>query len=707
MKLIGILICSLLSFQFTYAESGYQLWLRYHQIRNQKILIEYQHNIRLVYIESSSPTSAILKSEIVNGLKGLLNKKISITKNKVEADLLFNINTKTATNSEEGFDIHSIKNKDNKFKVYISAKKDIGLLYGGFHFLRILQNEQSIVTININSSPSLSIRILNHWDNLNRSIERGYAGISIFNWHTLPDYIDQRYIDYARANASIGINGTVLTNVNANATILTTSYLLKVKALADLFRPYGIKVYLTARFSAPIELDKLKTADPLNSEVQRWWKNKAKEIYELIPDFGGFLVKANSEGQPGPQNYGRSHSDGANMLADAVAPYHGIIIWRAFVYNNEIAEDRFKQAYNEFKPLDGNFKKNVLIQVKNGPIDFQPREPFHPLIGAMPKTPMMMEVQLTQEYLGQATHLVYEAPMFKEILQTDSYVKGTNSSIASIINGDLFEHQQMNGMSGVANIGNDINWCGHPFAQANWYAFGRLTWNTNLTSEEIATEWIKQTFGTQQESIKSIQKIMLGSYESMVEYMTQLGLHHIMGNGNHYGPLPWGNSFSRADWNPVYYHKADSLGIGFNRTSSGTNALSQYNKEVQIKWADSSTCDEKYLLFFHHVSWNHPMKSGRNLWNELCYTYNDGVERVKEMEHLWKSTKNNIDGDRYHQVEQLLKIQLKEAEWWRDACLLYFQTFSKQPFPKNFPLPPHDLNYYQSLQFPYAPGNAQ
>ena len=418
-------------------------------------------------------------------------------------------------------------------------------------------------------------------------------------------------------------------------------------------------------------------------------------------------MKANSEGQPGPQNYGRSHSDGANMLADAVAPYHGIIIWRAFVYNNEIAEDRFKQAYNEFKPLDGNFKKNVLIQVKNGPIDFQPREPFHPLIGAMPKTPLMMEVQLTQEYLGQATHLVYEAPMFKEILQTDSYVKGTNSSIASIINGDLFEHQQMNGMSGVANIGNDINWCGHPFAQANWYAFGRLTWNTNLTSEEIATEWIKQTFGTQQESIKSIQKIMLGSYESMVEYMTPLGLHHIMGNGNHYGPLPWGNSFSRADWNPVYYHKADSLGIGFNRTSSGTNALSQYNKEVQIKWADSSTCDEKYLLFFHHVSWNHPMKSGRNLWNELCYTYNDGVERVKEMERLWISTKNNIDGDRYHQVEQLLKIQLKEAEWWRDACLLYFQTFSKQPFPKNFPLPPHDLNYYQSLQFPYAPGNAQ
>jgi alpha-glucuronidase len=707
MKQIVILILSLLSFQFIRAESGYDLWLRYHKISDQKKLTQYRNLINVVYIETSSQTSDILKNEILNGLKGLLNKTISSTINKSQADLIFDIEVNATKYTDEGFSIHSEKGRDNKFKIYISAKKDIGLLYGGFHFLRILQDEQNIYSININSSPTLSIRILNHWDNLNRSIERGYAGISIFNWHTLPDYIDQRYIDYARANASIGINGTVLTNVNSNATVLTPSYLLKVRALADLFRPYGIKVYLTARFSAPIEIDKLKTADPLNKEVQLWWKNKAKEIYDLIPDFGGFLVKANSEGQPGPQNYGRSHADGANMLADAVAPYNGIIIWRAFVYSNEIPEDRFKQAYNEFKPLDGNFKNNVLVQVKNGPIDFQPREPFHPLFGAMPKTPLMMEVQLTQEYLGQSTHLVYEAPMFKEILLADTYEKEKKSTVASVIDGSLFDRQHLNGMSGVANIGNDINWCGHPFAQSNWYAFGRLTWNTNLSPEEIATEWIKQTFGTDQQNVSNIKQIMLGSYETLVAYMTPLGLHHIMGNGNHYGPLPWGNSFSRADWNPVYYNKADSFGIGFNRTSSGSNALSQYHKQVQLGWADSSTCDENYLLFFHHVSWNHQMKSGRNLWNELCFKYNGGVENVKEMKRLWTLSKKNIDADRFNQVIQLLKIQLKEAEWWRDACLLYFQTFSKQPFPKGFPKPKNSLSYYQALQFPYAPGNGQ
>jgi len=454
-------------------------------------------------------------------------------------------------------------------------------LYGGFHLLRLIQTQENLNQLNIVSSPSLSLRILNHWDNLNRSVERGYAGISIFNWHTLPNYIDQRYIDYARANASIGINGTVLTNVNANATILTQAYLKKVKALADLFRPYGIKVYLTARFSAPIELDKLKTADPLDPAVQDWWKRKAAEIYQLIPDFGGFLVKANSEGQPGPQNYGRSHADGANMLADAVAPFNGIVVWRAFVYSNESPEDRFKQAYNEFKPLDGSFKKNVLIQVKNGPIDFQPREPFHPLFGAMPKTPLMLEVQLTQEYLGQATHLVYEAPMFQEILHSNTYSKGNKSELVSVIDGSLFNHGKLNGISGVANIGNDINWCGHPFAQSNWYAFGRMAWNTNLSPTDMAKEWVKQTFSSNAKTESTIEDMLLHSYEAMVRYMTPLGLHHIMGNGHHYGPMPWGNTLPRADWNPVYYNKADSYGLGFDRSKTGSNALSQYFPEVQ------------------------------------------------------------------------------------------------------------------------------
>jgi alpha-glucuronidase len=409
--------------------------------------------------------------------------------------------------------------------------------------------------------------MLDHWDNLSRTVERGYAGMSIWNWQKLPGYIDKRYKDYARANASIGINGVVLNNVNANATILTKDYLIKVAALANVFRAYGIKVYLSARFSAPIEIGNLKTADPLDEQVRNFWKQKADEIYEYIPDFGGFLVKANSEGQPGPQNYNRTHADGANMLADALASHNGIVIWRAFVYSNS-NEDRFKQAYNEFKPLDGKFRKNVLLQVKNGPIDFQPREPFHPLFGAMPQTPLMMEFQLTQEYLGFSTHLVYLAPLFKECLDADTYENGKGSAVAKIIDGTLEDHN-ITGMAGVANIGSDINWTGHPFAQANWYALGRLAWDHNLTSAEIADEWIRQTFTNDPRFVDTVKKIMLASREITVDYMTPLGLHHIMGYSHHYGPAPWYNKAERADWNPVYFHKADSVGIGFDRTSTG------------------------------------------------------------------------------------------------------------------------------------------
>jgi alpha-glucuronidase len=566
-----------------------------------------------------------------------------------------------------------------------------------------MQTEQSIINLNIISSPKLKLRLLNHWDNLNRTVERGYAGFSIWNWHTLPDYIDKRYIDYARANASVGINGTVLTNVNANATILTKSYLEKVKALADAFRPYGIKVYLTARFSAPIEIGGLKTADPLNDTVQQWWKNKVKEIYSVIPDFGGFLVKANSEGQPGPQDYKRTHADGANMLADAVAPFNGIIMWRAFVYSQQ-SNDRFKQAYEEFKPLDGKFRKNVLVQVKNGPIDFQPREPFSPLFGAAPQTPLMMEFQLTQEYLGQGTHLVYEAPLFKEVLNADTYAKGKGSTVAKVIDGSLDNHE-LTGMAGVSNIGNDINWCSHPFAQANWYALGRLNWDHNLSSEQIADEWINQTFTNEKKAVAIIRNIMLNSREALVNYMTPVGLTHIMYNGHHYGPMPWGNTLNRPDWNPVYYHKADSVGIGFDRTSKGTNALAQYTAEVSKEYADVNKCPDEYLLWFHHASWNHPMRSGRTLWNELCYKYYTGVDSVKSFIKQWNSLEKNIDGDRFKQVNQLLNIQLKDAIWWRNACLLYFQTFSKMPIPANYEQPDKTLEYYKSVRILFAPGN--
>ena len=599
---------------------------------------------------------------------------------------------------DEGFIIRSIRH-DGKHVTLITGNKEAGILYGVFHFLRLLQTHQPIQQLNISSTPKIKLRLLNHWDNLNRTVERGYAGGSIWDWQRLPGYIDQRYIDYARANASIGINGTVLTNVNANAMVLTEAWLKKVALLAEVFRPYNIKVYLTARFSAPVEIGNLKTADPLNEEVRKWWKDKADEIYRLIPDFGGFLVKANSEGQPGPQNYQRTHADGANMLADAVAPHGGIIMWRAFVYSSEQPEDRFKQAYNEFKPLDGQFRKNVLVQVKNGPIDFQPREPFHPLFGAMPQTPLMMEYQLTQEYLGFATHLVYLAPLFKEVLNADTHSK-TGSTVAQIIDGTATS-QSLTGMAGVANIGSDINWTGHPFGQANWYTLGRLAWDHTLTSATIANEWIRQTFTNKKPFV--VQQLMLASREIMVNYMTPLGLHHIMGYGHHYGPAPWYNKASRADWNPVYFHKADSTGIGFNRTATGSNALAQYQPAVRQQFENMATCPENFLLWFHHVPWDHKMRSGKTLWEAMCAAYYSGVDSVRWMQRSWDRMKNYIDDERFRQVQQLLAIQEQEAVWWRNACLLYFQIFSNKPIPAGYEKPNHQLAWYQELSFPYAP----
>lgn len=692
------------------AEDGYDLWLRYNKISNSSLREQYKKQINSPVVIGNSSTISIIRNELTKAFSGLLgtpysilsaeSKSTSFIAGNSSSPLISSIISKDELSKigKEGFII-----KTKPGKTIITANTDIGLLYGIFHFLRLMQTQQSISNLNIVSSPTLKLRLLNHWDNLNRTVERGYAGFSIWNWHTLPDYIDKRYIDYARANASIGINGTVLTNVNANATILTKSYLEKVKGLADLFRPYGIKVYLTARFSAPIELGKLKTADPLSDSVQQWWKEKVKEIYSYIPDFGGFLVKANSEGQPGPQDYKRNHADGANMLADAVAPFGGIIIWRAFVYNPE-SNDRFKQAYEEFKPLDGKFRNNVLVQVKNGPIDFQPREPFSPLFGAVHHTPLMMEFQLTQEYLGQGTHLVYEAPLFKEVLNTDTYSKGKGSTVAKIIDGSL-DNFSLNGMAGVSNIGNDINWCSHPFAQANWYALGRLCWSTDLSSEQIADEWIKQAFTNDKRSVAVIKNIMLNSREALVNYMTPIGLTHIMYNGHHYGPMPWGNTLGRPDWNPVYYHRADSIGIGFDRTAKGTNALAQYSKEVQDQFNDINKCPDEYLLWFHHASWDHKMHSGRTLWNELCYRYNTGVDSVRSFIKQWNSLKNNIDEDRFTQVNQLLNVQLKDAIWWRNACLLYFQTFSKKPIPANYEQPDKTLDYYKSIRILFAPGN--
>jgi alpha-glucuronidase len=716
MKRLLTLLLLLSVTNFLFAEDGYNLWLRYNKITNAALLTKYKAAIQHPFVLGESPTTAVTQKELSDGLSGLFGVSVNSNFNSIGNSTLIcgtpgqssevdNLSEKLNLDKagKEGFVI-STQFLIGKKRIIIAANTDVGVLYGVFHFLRLLQTNQSVENLNIHSAPSLQLRLLNHWDNLNRTVERGYAGFSLWNWHTLPGYIDKRYIDYARANASIGINGTVLTNVNANATILTETYLQKVKALADVFRPYGIKVYLTARFSAPIELGGLKTADPLNKEVQEWWNKKAKEIYSLIPDFGGFLVKANSEGQPGPQDYKRTHADGANMLADAVAPYNGIVIWRAFVYAAENLVDRHKQAYDDFVPLDGKFRSNVMVQVKNGAIDFMPREPFHPLFGAMPKTPLMMEFQVTQEYLGQGTNLVYLAPLFKEVLESDTYSKGKGSTVAKVIDGSLDNHT-LNGMAGVANIGNDINWCGHPFAQANWYAVGRLGWDYNLSSEQIADEWLRMTFTNDNSFLQNAKKIMLRSREIMVDYMNPVGLHHIMGTGHHYGPAPWVSNLNRPEWNPVYYHKADSTGIGFNRTATGSNALAQYFPDARKQWENITTCDEKYLLWFHHVSWNYKMKSGKTLWDELCQKYYSGADSVIWMRTEWLKQKTKIDEQRFNQVKMLLEVQIEEAKWWRNACLLYFQTFSKMPIPSGYEKPDKTLEYYKSLRFPFAPGN--
>lgn len=697
------------------AESGYDLWLRYPQIVNAASKNQFVSLFSQVAMEANSPTKAVIRAELalaIGAALGIQPKFLSATANskgliieKIQHPAVkgfFDAKTSDSI-GQEGFIIHQTGTAGNA-KTIITANTDIGLLYGTFHLLRLMNSQATLSGIHILSKPGIGLRMLNHWDNLTRTVERGYAGSSIWNWHTLPDYIDQRYIDYARANASIGINAVALTNVNANATVLTPSYLQKVKALADAFRPYGIKVFLTARFSSPIEIGMLKTADPLDPQVQQWWKNKADEIYTLIPDFGGFLVKANSEGQPGPQNYGRNHADGANMMAAAVKPHNGVVIWRAFVYSSETPEDRFKQPYTEFVPLDGKFSDNVILQVKNGPIDFQPREPFHPLFGAMPKTPTMMEFQLTQEYLGFATHLVFLAPMFREVLDADTYRPRQGTTVAKVIDGSAFNYKYT-GMAGVANIGSDLNWTGHPFAQANWYALGRLAWDPYISSEKIADEWIRQTFTNQTATVNTIKSIMLGSHETVVNYMTPLGLHHIMGYGHHYGPAPWYNQASREDWNCTYFHKADAKGVGFDRTSKGTNALAQYAEPLQTKWGNISTAGDKWLTWFHHVPWDYQMANGKNFWNNLGLSYQKGVEGARQMERQWTTVGSDVDAQRYKQVQMLLGIQVKEAVWWRDACLSYFGTFSNMPVPQGVEKPEFDLEYYKSLSFPYAPGN--
>ena len=696
-----------------WAEDGYDLWLRYPQAAPEA-LQRYRTAATHIVGRAESPTLQAVRSELERGLSGLLGTQISVETQVTRAgavifgtpassSIIAGLKLPLDDVGSEGYVLRSV-NVEGRPASVIAANSEIGVLYGAFHFLRLLQTEQPIDTLEVAAAPHVQIRILNHWDNLDRNVERGYAGQSLWDWHKLPDYLDPRYTDYARANASIGINGTVLTNVNANAMALTSAYLEKAAALANVFRPYGIRVYLTARFSAPIEIGGLKTADPLDPAVRDWWRKKTDEIYRHIPDFGGYLVKANSEGQPGPQDYGRSHADGANMLADTVAPHGGIVMWRAFVYSNEEPDDRAKQANNEFEPLDGQFRENVLVQVKNGAIDFQPREPFHPLFGAMPKTPLMMEFQITKEYLGFATHLAYLGPLFEETLDADTYVKGKGSTVAKVLDGSLHGYRRT-GMAGVSNIGTDRNWTGSHFDQANWFVFGRLAWDPNSSSRDIAEEWTRMTFSNDERFVEPVVDMMMKSREAVVEYMTPLGLHHLMGRGHHFGPGPWVEGGPRADWTSVYYHRATQDGVGFDRTKTGSNAIAQYAPEVAKVFGDRKKIPEELLLWFHHVPWSYKMTSGRTLWDELVHVYTRGVTTVGEMQDTWNGLREFVDPERHAQVAAFLAIQKKEAKWWRDSSIAYFQTFSGQPIPQGYEPPAHSLEYYKSLEFPYAPGH--
>lgn len=579
----------------------------------------------------------------------------------------------------------------------IIAKTEIGALYGEYALQRLERTGKADCMLEIREEPSYERRILNHWDNLDNTVERGYAGWSI--WHWGEDVPVDRIREYAQLNASIGINGSVLNNVNATPEILKRDKLERVAEIADIMRPYGVHVYLSVNFSSPAELGGLQDSDPLNPDVQQWWNEKVAEIYSLIPDFGGFLVKANSEGLPGPQDFGRTHADGANMLADALKPYDGIVMWRAFVYSPK-SSDRACQACDEFAPLDGQFRDNVLIQIKNGPVDFQPREPFSPLFGRMSKTAMMAELQITQEYLGFSNHLVYLLPLFKECLDSDTYCEGEGSTIAAITTGKIYpDIYNTTAIAGVANIGRDENWCGHDFAQSSWYGFGRMAWDINLTSEEIAEEWIRQTFTSEQEFVDPVREMMMSSREAAVDYMMPLGFHHIFAWDHHYGPEPWCEiEGARIDWLPKYYHKADSIGVGFDRTRSGSANVDQYHEPLASIYNDLTTCPEELLLWFHHVPWDHGMSSGRTLWEEICHRYDQGVKQVREYQATWEEMKPYIDTKRWEAVKAKLEIQEHDARWWRDACVQYFQEFSGMPIPKEIEQPERPLDELKKIK---------
>jgi alpha-glucuronidase len=655
------------------AETGYDLWLRYAAVDDQAQLAAYRRAATAIVVPVGSETSEAIAAELTRGLNGLLGVAVPRVQQARSAGAVI-VGTPTtsplvaglgwkgvlAPLGDEGYVIRSAT-VGGRAATVIASNGEKGALYGAFHFLRLMQTRQRIERLDIAERPRLARRMLNHWDNLDGSIERGYAGRSLWWPDLAPGTGEARVRDYARANASIGINGSVINSVNANPQSLTAPWLEKSAVVARILRPYGIRVYLAANFAAPKQIGGLTSNDPLDPAVVQWWRAKADEIYKLIPDFGGFVVKANSEGQPGPQDYGRTHADGANVLADALAPHGGVVMWRAFVYNPEVDPDRVKRAYMEFVPLDEKFRANVFVQTKNGALDFQPREPFHPLFGAMKKTPLMAELQITQEYLGHSNHLVYLATMWEEFLDADTYAGGPGSPVAKFVPS----------MAGVANTGTDVNWTGHDFGQANWYAFGRLAWNPSLGAGAIADEWIRMTWGTSPDLVAAIRSIMLDSREIYVRYTMPIGLHHLIG-GNHYAPMPENTDPRRLDWSATVYHRADASGIGIDRTRKGTAYVDQYNSPLRELWNDPKSTPDELLLWFHHLPWDYRMKSGRTLWDELVATYGRGAEEAQGLVTRWQSLHGKVDEPRYEAVLAKLRRQAEDAAAWRDKCVAYF-----------------------------------
>jgi alpha-glucuronidase len=689
-------------------ETGADLWLRYPKVPLAGRLAEYQAALNQVVKAGTSDTLQLAQAELAKGLSGLTGKDVAIVDQPTSdgavilgtpaSSALVKASTaavKLPTVGSEGYVVQT-QDVAGKKAIVVAGNTDVGVLHGAFALLRHLQCYRSVTGLALSAAPKIKRRILDHWDNMDGSVERGYAGKSIWNWSTLPATISQKYKDYARANASLGINGVVLNNVNSNAQILNNTNLDKVAALATAFRPYGIAVYLTARFSAPIEIGGLKTADPLNADVKAWWAAKVDDIYKKIPDFGGFLVKANSEGQPGPQDYKRTHADGAKMMSDALTDHGGVVMWRAFVYKDD-GSDRIRQAYDEFKPLDGKFGSNAILQVKNGPLDFQPREPFSPLFGAMPNTPVALELQITKEYLGEDTHLVYLGPLYEEVLKSDTYAKGQGSTVARVIDGTVYGNSAT-AIAGVANIGGDTNWTGSHFNQANWYVFGRMAWDPDVTAADVADEWVRQTFSNDPAVVEPVTTMMMASRQNAVNYMEPLGLVHIMGSDHHYGPGPWINDLGQANWNPFYFHKADATGLGFDRTSKGSNAVAQYAQTVAERFTNRSTIPDDFLLFFQRVAWGDKLGSGRTVWEEMVHRYSAGVDAVATMRDSWKTVEGRIDAKRFKDVSDFLQTQHYEARWWRDACLSYFASVGKQSIPSGYAKPAHDLAWYQALK---------